>query len=112
MSTTATLVPSGTAHIVLDDRGRGWLEGTSTKVIEVVLDHIGPHRMTAEEIHAQRPHLTLEHIRAALAYYVANQGTVDEEIQRAEAEYRTIRAATENNDLQARLRELKASQQK
>jgi hypothetical protein len=33
--------PSGTAHIVLDDRGRGWIDDTNVKVIEVVLDKVG-----------------------------------------------------------------------
>ncbi|MCI0701978.1 MAG: DUF433 domain-containing protein [Planctomycetia bacterium] len=102
-----TLVPSGTPHILLDERGRGWIEGTGTKVIEVVLDHIGPDQMPAEQIHAQRPHLTLDQIKAALNFYKMNRAAVDEEIRLAEEQYRDIRSKTENKESQARLRELK-----
>ena len=107
MGRPVTLTPSGTAHISLDERGRGWIDGTGTKVVHVVLDHIGPARLSAEEIRAERPHLTLEQIRAALDYYAANRAAVDEEIRRADEEYRELRAKTEDPAHQERLRELK-----
>jgi uncharacterized protein (DUF433 family) len=107
MAHAGTTTPSGFAHVVLDERGRGWIEGTGTKVIQVVLDHIGPDRMSPEQIRLQHPHLTLDQVRAALDYYVANRAAVDEELRRADEQYRELRAKTEDKDKQERLRELK-----
>jgi uncharacterized protein (DUF433 family) len=76
---TVTLVAE--SHIVLDDRGVAWINGTNTKVIEVVLDKLaddwGP-----EKIHEEYPHLSLGQIHAAFAYYYDHQAQMDEEIER------------------------------
>jgi uncharacterized protein (DUF433 family) len=100
------LKPSGTAHILLDERGRGWIDGTNVKVIEVILDVIGVNKMTAEQIHEAYPHLSMVQIHAALAWYYDHKAEYDEEIERLDEEYRRIRAQTENPELQRRLREL------
>ena len=84
MTTTAT------AHIVLDDRGRPWIEGTNTKVIEVVMDKIG-FGWTPEEIHQNHPHLPLSKIYAAFSYYYDHQAELDWEMQRQVRELEGLR---------------------
>ena len=69
------------SHIVLDDRGVAWLEGTNTKVIEVVLDKLA-HEWGPEKIHEEYPQLPLAKIYAAFAYYYDHQPQLDAEIER------------------------------
>ena len=77
--------PSGTAHIVLDDRGRGWIDDTNVKVIEVVLDRFA-WGLSPEEIHEGYPHLSLAQIHAAFSHYYDHQAAYDAEIARQVAE--------------------------
>jgi uncharacterized protein (DUF433 family) len=97
--------PSGTAHIVLDDRGRGWIDDTNVKVIEVVLDQVA-YGWAAEEIHAQHPHLSLAQIHAALSYYYDHKAEYDAEIERQVQEYDRLRAANLDSPIRRKLREM------
>jgi uncharacterized protein (DUF433 family) len=54
--------------------------GTTTKVIEVVLDQQA-YGWSPEEIQYQHPHLTLGQIHAALAYYWDHRIELDQDIQ-------------------------------
>src|SRR5687767_2221408 len=87
----ATTTPVAT-HIYLDERGRPWIEGTNTKVIEVVLDKVawgwGP-----EKIHEEHPHLPLSKIYAAFSYYYDHKAEIDAEIDRQTREFDALRAA-------------------
>src|SRR5436305_1731708 len=85
------LRPSGTAHILLDDRGRGWIDDTNAKVIEVVLFKVG-WGMNADEIHEAYPHISLAQIHAALSYYYDHQAEYDNEIERQGQEVERLRA--------------------
>jgi uncharacterized protein (DUF433 family) len=96
--------PSGTAHIVLDDRGRGWIDDTNVKVIEVVLDKVG-WGWGAEEIHAAHPHLSLAQIHAAFSYYYDHQTEYDAEIERQLREYEELRAANLQSPIRQKMRE-------
>ncbi len=107
MTTTATFNPSGTAHIYLDERGRGWIDDTNVKVIEVVMDTMGVEPMTPEQIHEAYPHLSLAQIYAAMAWYHDHKAEYDAEMERNMKEYERLRASTENHELQQRLREIK-----
>ena len=69
------------AHITLDDKGVPIIEGTRTKVVEIVLDHLA-HGSDAREIHREFPYLSLGAIYSALAYYYDHQSEVDEDIAR------------------------------
>ena len=69
------------APIVLDERGVAYIEGTTTKVKEVVLAKEA-RGVPAEELPGELPHLTLAQVYAALAYYHANKDALDAEIQR------------------------------
>jgi uncharacterized protein (DUF433 family) len=66
-------------HIVLDDHGVAWLDGTTVKVKEVVVDVLA-HGSSPEEIHFQYPHLSLGQIHAALSYYHDHKPAFDAEI--------------------------------
>jgi uncharacterized protein (DUF433 family) len=97
MSTTVA------SHIVLDDRGRPCVEGTNTKVVEIVLDKLA-YGWSAEEIHRHHPHLPMAKIHAALSYYYDHQAEIDAEIDRQEREFDELRAATAESPLRQRLR--------
>jgi uncharacterized protein (DUF433 family) len=68
-------------HIEFAADGTPMLEGTTTKVVEVVLDRLA-HHWDPEEIQRQHPHLTLSQIYAALTYYYDHQAELDAEISR------------------------------
>jgi len=55
------------------------IQGTTTKVVEIALDHLA-HHWDSEEIHRQHPHLSLAQIHAALAYYYDHQSELDHDI--------------------------------
>jgi uncharacterized protein (DUF433 family) len=67
-------------HIDFDAKGVPLIAGTTTKVIEVVLDRIA-YRWDADEIHRQHPHLSLAQIHAAFAYYYDHQAELDQDIE-------------------------------
>jgi uncharacterized protein (DUF433 family) len=95
MATTTELKPSGMAHILLDDRGRGWIEGTRVRVDQVVADVIGPEKMTPERVIEEYPDsgLTLENIAAAMAWYRDHQAEMDDQFAR---ELAMVEAARED----------------
>src|SRR5687767_13421241 len=90
-------------HIVLDERGRAWIEGTNTKVVEVVLDKLA-HGWGAEEIHRHHPHLPLSKVHAALSYYYDHQGQIDEEIALQLRDVDALRAVAGESHLAAQAR--------
>ena len=79
------------SHIHIDDQGVAWIEGTTTKVIQVALDKI-TQGWDADEIHAQYPYLSLGQIHAALSYYYDYQTELDAEIERRDQEVQRMRA--------------------
>jgi uncharacterized protein (DUF433 family) len=99
------LRPSGTAHILLDERGRGWIDDTNVKVIEVVLDRLA-YAMTPEEIHAEFPRLSMAQIHAAFSWYYDHQAEYDEEIARQVREAEQLHAANLDSPVREKLRAL------
>lgn len=71
------LTPSGTAHIYLDERGRGWIDDTGMRVDQVVACVTGVRRMMPEELVAAYPDLTLAGVHAAMAWYYDHRPAVD-----------------------------------
>lgn len=55
-------------HITLNQNGIALIEGTSTKVSELVVE-TKAYGWSPEEIHFQHPYLSLGQIYSALAYY-------------------------------------------
>jgi uncharacterized protein (DUF433 family) len=68
-------------HIVLDEKNVPVINGTTMKVIEVVLDSKA-YGWSPEELHFQHPYLTLGQIYSSLAYYADHQEDLDKDIER------------------------------
>src|SRR5437868_6785910 len=90
-------------HIILDKQGRPWIEGTNTKVIEVVLDQVA-YGWTPDEIHRQHPHLPLSKIHAAFSYYYYHQAEIDAQIAEQVARVDQMRAAAGESPLVQKLK--------
>ena len=67
-------------HIILDERKRPVIAGTTMKVIELVVEKIA-HGWSPEELHFQHPYLTLGQIYSALAYYADHRTELEKEIE-------------------------------
>jgi uncharacterized protein (DUF433 family) len=89
MNTNKVRIPSGTTHISLDERGRGWIDGTNFRVDQVVADAIGTNKYTPQEILEAHPdcNLTLARVHAAMAWYYDHQAEMDAEFEREHREY-------------------------
>jgi uncharacterized protein (DUF433 family) len=92
-----------TSHIVLDDRGRPWIEGTNTKVVEVAMDHLA-HGLSPEEIHRHHPDLSRAKIYAPLSYYYDHQTELDAEIERQIKEVASLRATSGESPFVTKMR--------
>jgi uncharacterized protein (DUF433 family) len=75
------LRPSENTHILLDEQGRGWIDDTNVKVVEIVLDKLA-YCSTEEEIHEVFPQVSLAQIHDALSHYYDHQAEYDAEIAR------------------------------
>ena len=71
------------AHIGLNPDGVPIVSGTSTKVVELIADHL-IWGWDAQQIHKQYPYLSLGQIHSALAYYYDHQQEIDADMQRRE----------------------------
>ena len=91
--------------IRIEEDGMAFIEGTTTKVIEVALDRIA-HHWDADEIHRQHPHLSLAQIHSALSYYYDNQQACDELIHQRYQRSEELCQKLVNPILQERLRQL------
>lgn len=101
-----TVTAVTTSHIVLDEHGRPWIEGTNTKVIEVVRDKLA-HNWSPEQIHEEYPDLPLAKIHAAFAYYYDHQAEIDSEVRRQTQETDKLAAeAATNSPVRRKLRSL------
>ena len=67
--------------IHLDETQPPIIDGTTMKVIELVLDHLA-YGWSPEELHFQHPQLTLGQIHSALAYYWDHKAELDQDIER------------------------------
>ncbi len=92
-------------HIEADSAGVAILSGTTTKVLEIVQDHLA-HHWHAEDICRQYPHLSLAQVHAALTYYYDHQAEIDDEIDRRLRCVADIKARRADSALQDKLRQL------
>ncbi len=90
-------------HIVLDENGVPWIDGANTKVVEIVAE-VKAHGWNAEELAYQHPHLMLEAVHSALAYYWDHQEEIDADLHRRKALVEEIRHETGEHPLVAKLR--------
>jgi uncharacterized protein (DUF433 family) len=90
-------------HVVTDEAGVPLIGGTTTKVVELVLD-VMAHGWSPEEIQFQHPHLTLGQIHSALAYYWDHKEELDRDIERRLERVEEIRREVGPSRLAERLR--------
>jgi uncharacterized protein (DUF433 family) len=89
-------------HIVINEAGVPLIEGTTTKVVELVLDVLA-YGWSPDEIHFQHPHLTLGQIHSALAYW-DHQEQLDRDIECRAERVEEIRREAGPSQLAERLR--------
>ena len=68
-------------HIQLDDAGVAWINGTNTKVIELVTMSLA-YDWDADRLQRALPHVTLAQVHSALAYYYDHKPQTDADIDR------------------------------
>jgi uncharacterized protein (DUF433 family) len=90
-------------HILIGEDRVPRIVGTTTKVIEVVLDQQA-YGWSPEEIQYQHPYLTLGQIHAALAYYWDHRIELDQDIQQRLKRVTQIQQALPESPFVARLR--------
>ena len=66
-------------HIVCNELGVPVIEGTSMKVIELIIARRA-YGWSPEELHFQYPHLTLSQIHSALAFYWDHTQELDKDV--------------------------------
>jgi uncharacterized protein (DUF433 family) len=89
-------------HIVLGEDGVPRIAGTGTKIIELVLDKMA-YGWSPEEIQFQHPHLTLDRVYSALAYYSDHRQELDRDIEERLRRVEKIQAVAEPSPWVARL---------
>jgi uncharacterized protein (DUF433 family) len=70
-------------HIILDKQGMPLIEGTTIKVVKLVMAQQA-HGWSPEELHFQNPYLIMSQIHSALAYYWEHKEELDPDIVRRE----------------------------
>ena len=93
------------AHIEIGPDGVATISGTTTKVVEIVQDHLAYH-WHAEEIHRQHPYLTLAQIHGALTYYYDHQQQIEKEISRRLQHVSEIKRRRTDDTIRDKLRQL------
>jgi uncharacterized protein (DUF433 family) len=93
------------SHIVLDNKGRAWIDDSNVKVVEIVRDHIA-YGWSPEEIQWQHPHFGLAQIYAALAHYHDNRASMDAEIQQSLDSANSAAGQASDSPIARRLRSL------
>lgn len=98
------MIPSATAHILLDERGQAFIDDTGITVLEVVLDKLA-YEWSPEAIHIQHPELSLAQIYAAFAYYYDHKIELDAEMERQYEQGKSMwQAQRKHTPLHRRLR--------
>lgn len=103
MGQAAQLLHRSYHHVHLDEAGVAWIDGTTVKVLEIVLDR-HTHGWSPEEVHFQHPDLSLAQIHGALVWYEGHQHEVDADIQRRLEETDAMRGKAPASPLRTRLR--------
>ena len=103
LDTTSPFRSTPYPHIVLTEEDVPVIEGTTMKVIEVVLAQ-SSYGWTAEEIQINHRYLTMGQIYAALAYYWDNRQALDSDIERREDNIRQQEQVAGESAFAARMR--------
>lgn len=90
-------------HLETNANGVTVISGTTTKVVEIVQDHLA-HHWDAEDIHRQYPYLSLAQVHAALTYYYDHQQEMEEEIELRRRRVADIKDKRADNSIKDKLR--------
>jgi uncharacterized protein (DUF433 family) len=90
-------------HIRLDDKGVAFIEGTTVKVVELVMAQKA-YGWSPEELHFEHPYLTMSQIHSALAYYWEHKEELEADIQRRGEYVEQLRKEAGPSPLAARFR--------
>lgn len=91
-------------HVVLNEARVPLIEGTTMKVVELVLAQAA-YGWSAEELHMQFPYLTLGQIYSALAYYWDHHEELDSNIEKRLEKVDNIRQSVSVSPLLKRLKD-------
>lgn len=94
-------------HIVLDEGQTPQIEGTTMKVIDLVMVQLA-NGWSPEELASQFPYLTLGQIHSALAYYWDHRQELDDAISRSLSFVDDLQRRTPTAPIVARLRAQRA----
>lgn len=97
-----TTVATSYRYIVLDDQGVPWIEGSNTKVVELVAE-MKAYGRSPEEMAYQHPHLSLAQVHSALAFYWDHQGEIDADLERRRELAKTIEVEVGEHPLAKKL---------
>lgn len=67
-------------HIVLDEAGRAWIDGTGLKVLELI-EACQAYGWNPEEYHLQHLGISMVQICAAMAHYYEHQVEMDRQMR-------------------------------
>jgi uncharacterized protein (DUF433 family) len=90
-------------HIAINESGVPIIQGTTTKIIELVLNTVA-YGWSPDELQFQHPHLTLGKIHSALAYYWDHKEDLDHDIERRLERVERIRREVGPSQLVERLK--------
>lgn len=102
--TMTNLVTTSYEHIILNEKGIPVIDGTTMKVVELILAQKA-HGWSPEELHFQHPYLNMSQIHSALAYYWENKEALDIDIERRERYVEQMQQAQGPSPLANRLRD-------
>jgi uncharacterized protein (DUF433 family) len=91
-------------HITLSENGVPMIEGTTTKIVEIVLE-IKAFGWSPEEVHFQHPYLSLGQIYSAMAYYFDHSQEFETEIKQRLEKVKNIRASLGESNVRIKLEE-------
>jgi uncharacterized protein (DUF433 family) len=113
MATSKVRIHSGTKHILLDERGRGWIDDTNVRVDQVVADIIGVNKLTPGEVVERHPksNLTLARVHAAMTWYYDHQAEMDAEFERERLMVEEGRAKQGNSPLVQKVLAIRAARE-
>lgn len=92
--------------IVWDSVGVPQIAGANTKVVELIANAQASGG-TPEELHQELPHLTVEQIEAALAFYAEHREEIDADIERRLRKVERLRRELGQPPIVERLRRLR-----
>jgi uncharacterized protein (DUF433 family) len=90
-------------HIVLDEAGVPFIESTTVKVVELIVENKA-YGWSPDEIHLNHPHLSLGQIYSAFAYYWDHSVDLDRDIERRQQLIEQTRRDVESPEIRNRLK--------